>query len=64
MFSCDTDTGRSGLGTIDFRELTGIAHEFMSSRVYNTLKRTDEDHIVRAAHEKLKVTDDDIRLMV
>lgn len=51
------------LGTIDFRDLIEIAHRSMSSRVYNTLKRTDEDHIVRAAHEKPRVTEDSIRLM-
>lgn len=51
------------IGRVDFRELIDIAHGSMSSRVYNTLKRTDEDHIVRTAHEKPRVTEDSIRLM-
>ena len=48
---------------ISVNELIDIAHDSMSSRVYNTLKRTDEDHIVRAAHEVPRVTEDSIRLM-
>lgn len=48
---------------VSIDELIEIAHESMSSRVYNTLKRTDEDHIVRTAHEKPRVTEDSVRLM-
>lgn len=48
---------------VSVSELIEIVHDSMSSRVYNTLKRTDEDHIVQSAHETPRVTEDSVRLM-
>lgn len=60
---CKVVLSGEDLGEIDFTELVEVAHQSMSSRVFNTLKRTDEDHIVSAAHEGPSMTEDGIRFM-
>lgn len=49
---------------IDARELLTIVESSMSSETYELLKRSDEAHVVRAAHRKPMFAEDCVREMV